>query len=720
MKSLKLKNLITSILIVAIINLLSMVTIHAASDMDVALTTPGTKYIGQQFTLDARINTDSKLIDTISIRNLVFENAKLQSLSTNIFSVFASQTTLINTSGIGFSRVDIGKIPLTANYSNTSHIPFTRFSYLPINTGAGATGTAQFIFNFDATPSTSGTFLSGVKNLDTVTGLTINLAEDNTPPVVSNCTPTSGATGVPVNTDISCDVTDPETGIYINSTSMSVNSITYLSTGPTTFSYTPISNGYRITVNPVNNLPYYTNIPVAVTTQDNAYDNGPILARNTTVLPSFTFRTEDDNDAPQVYNQSPSVSSINIATSSNVVFNLRDIANPGGYGGTGIDLSTLSITLSASGWGPFTYTQSGPQTFNAVAITSPFDYTIAINPSIDFPENTTVNVSITVSDFDSLVPAPNTLNTSYSFLTLDSVAPVCNFISPQRGATDILVNAVIKIECTDAGVGVNVNSIIIVVNGIAYRSSGPNQFSNTGTLQAMTFTVDPTADFQANYALEVVLTGADLSGNITPMLSYGLATGVVVNPCSNSNPLCNQISGGVSQGGNSTNPQNLVNISLVEKQVIVEIPFRTTTNELQNIQIQKINEVDIESIIKTITIDGEIITFEGIAQQYANVSLLIESNPLLLTTIADANGNWKIETQNIFSAGTHNVFGIARNEKTGEITQKKLFAYLDIQKSAMVSEINWLWIIILFIVSVLISYYTGRHYKKKERLTNTI
>lgn len=202
-------------LLTLVLFLFSNTIVSASTNIDAVLSVPGTKYIGHEFDVDVRVNTAGNPIDTISVRNLNFDPLKLQYVNTTIYTIFSSQTTLINTGGVGYRRVDIGKLPMTPNYSNTTHVAFVRFRFLAINTGGGPTGTTTITFDFDSTPSTTGIFIGGNKILNSVTNLTINLAEDNTPPIISNCTPPAMATNVPVTTTVSCDVQDFETGGYI-------------------------------------------------------------------------------------------------------------------------------------------------------------------------------------------------------------------------------------------------------------------------------------------------------------------------------------------------------------------------------------------------------------------------------------------------------------------------------------------------------------------------
>lgn len=692
--------------------------VSAASNIDAVLSVSGTKYIGQQFSVDVRIDTDGNAVDTVSMRNLNFDNSKIQYISTSVQTIFSSQTTLINTGASGSRRLDIGKLPLTANYSNTSHATFARITFLAINTGGGPTGNTNISFDFDATPATTGSFLAGVKNLAGVTGLTINLAEDNTAPVISNCIPTAGSTGVAVTTSVRCDVQDFETGIHLAGTTLTVNGVTYSNSGPNQYSTATISGGFRLTVNPASQFAYFSDIPVSATAQDNAYDNGPVLARNSTTLPIYTFKTEDDNDAPEIYSRNPNIGAINIATDTNVNFSIRDIASPGGYPGTGVDLASLQITISAPGWGPVTYTQSGANTFSTAAINSPWNYTISINPSTDFPQNVAVSVNVVAADFDNVAPAPNTLNTSYSFNTLDSTPPVCTFVSPNPGSVDNLPSVSAVVKCQDSGSGVDIGSLIIIFNGVAYFSSGANVFAYSGTPAEYTITIDPASNFNSNYAFELVVMGEDFSNNPMQILSYGLATGTTPTTCEVCTVCAASGSGNASPGQSSAvcnGVNSLVNIArgVQIKETVVQVPFRTTEAELQNIQLYRINDIEIGIEVERVEISGTKITFSGIAQQYANVTLLLESNPLILTTIADKDGKWIIEVQNILEPGEHKVFGIARNEKTGEIVQKTLFAYLDIkpQPTSLFSAV--LLLCVLTLLALVVGLIAGYKFAKR-------
>jgi hypothetical protein len=261
----------------------------------------------------------------------------------------------------------------------------------------------------------------------------------------------------------------------------------------------------------------------------------------------------------------------------------------------------LQVTVSAPGWGSVTYTQGGPNTFSFTPINAPWNYSILINPATDFPQNTVVTVNVVASDFDTFPPAPNTLNTTYSFTTLDSTPPTCTVISPTPGTTNNSVNTSVQLNCIDTGVGIDITKMLVEVNNVVYQSSGTNAFSFSGTPNNYIITVTPSTPFSTNYAFEVVALGEDFSGNKMPILSYGLATGTTSVICP-SCPVCNnnQINSSTSNVSSPANCPVLleedlsVNDNIFIKEIITQVPFRTTENELANMQLLKINNYNVK------------------------------------------------------------------------------------------------------------------------------
>ncbi len=488
------------------------------------LNTPATtKYVGHTFNVNVRVNTQGQAVDTIAVRNLNFDPALLEITATSVQTVFASQLTLENTTNntAGTKRLDIGKLPATANLVNSSAQTFAILTFRVLNAGSGST---TLSFDFDPTPTTSGTFLSGVKNLTAANPLNIILAEDNTSPVIGNCSPAAGATNVLVITTVACDFQDLETGVFLGGTSFVVNGVTYTNLGPNTFSASTIASGYRLTVSPASQLPYFSTITVSATTQDNAFDNGPVLARNTGTLAPYTFQTEQDVDAPQLYGQNPAAGAVNVPISTNLVLRLRDLKVPNGYPGTGLDLGSVSITVSAPGWGSYIYTQSGSPSFGLTPLAVNYNYEFLLTMPQVFPENTLVSVQVDACDLRPV--SPNCLNTSYQFTTIDTTAPVCSLVSPTPGAANVPTAGQVIINCSDNGVGVNINSVNLFVGGINYTATGPDLFTYTGSPASYQIVANFPPALTSEFAFPVILTGNDNNANQAALLAFGLATGV--------------------------------------------------------------------------------------------------------------------------------------------------------------------------------------------------
>lgn len=722
------RKILSSIIAIVVIISASVPFISSVRAADpgfsVTLVSSGTKYVSGESTFDVnvQVNTGGNSVDTISLNQLRFDNTKLQLVSRSVQTLFASQaapladTSIATANTNGAYQLDIGKNPTTANYSNSSNVTFVRLTFRVISTGGGSTGSDDINIDYDLTPGTSGVFLSGVKITPmTVSNLTVDLAEDNTNPTISNCTPIADSVDNSVNTSVACDVTDLETGVSLANTTLTVNGVTYSNSVAPTFTSSSIANGYRVTVTPASLLPYASTITVSGQTQDNAYDNGPVLARNSYSLTEYEFDTEDDLVAPEIYSLNPASGAVNVPTNSDVSFRIRDVM-PGGYDGMGVDIDSVEVTVTATGWGSTVYTNAGTNTFTTSG--GIFDYGITVNPAIDFPQNTIVQVQIVASDLH--VPGNNSV-LSYSFITHDTNAPTCTTFSPAQGSTSVAQNGKITFSCIDTGVGVDIDTLTVRIDGLSYTKTGVNSFTYSGDSSEYIITVDPVDNFDNQKAFEVIINAEDLSNNQMTQIAYGLATGVGNAICPECET-CNQC------------PTCPAVTACTDSTITVEIetPFTTTNEEMRSTEINMINdeEISLDKIFKIEKIDrrdGRLILI-GTAKANAFVTLLIESDPIVATTIADADGKWRLNlpiyliTENV----THNIFAVSRNEKTGTIDDRKLLTQLEIsysednvpvEEKGTTETINWLYLLIAgvvgIILGVLITKYSTRDRSNK-------
>jgi len=110
---------------------------------------------------------------------------------------------------------------------------------------------------------------------------------------------------------------------------------------------------------------------------------------------SYTFGVgpcDLDTTPPYVTNLNPKANQTGVVLTSPVSFHVKDNQ-------AGVDLDSLEVEIDN-----VLYTRNGNNQFSFAG--DPLDYTIAVNPVKDFPENITVVVSISVKDLDNNVMSP--------------------------------------------------------------------------------------------------------------------------------------------------------------------------------------------------------------------------------------------------------------------------------------------------------------------------
>jgi hypothetical protein len=570
-------------------------------------------------------------------------------------------------------------------------------------------GAGNYDLDFEFTPgNTTDTNLAetGTGNdiLEQADSYTLHFADDDDTPYVNNENPANGATNVSVVTNLLYRLNDDDAGVDFSS-------LTDVLTGANwgTTSYTAGSgqishscqttNANRVpycdvTLNPSHNLWYCEHYTQDISVSD--LGNPTVHSLNNYI---YSFDTEPDNDAPEVYNRNPGAGAVNIATGSNIEFNLHDLANPGGYAGTGVNISTLSVTISASGWGSQTYTTASAELTATPLATNDygnvFDYAISIDPNTDFPENTTVTVVVDVDDYGC--PTINHQQNTYTFTTADTQGPVCTLFTPTPNIVNMGTADDITFHCTDSGVGVDINTVSAIVDGIEYTAGGANTFSYTGTPADYFITVDPATDFSVDYALEVIVNARDFSGNGAQQVSFGLATGVngscpICNPC----PVCEECeecddceeeTEVITKYKECTVVNKIMGGNVITKWLPAK--SKVTAAQLDNIKLEEINDVDIHignrsltDNLQTaivggekqvlVTVTDEKVVFEGVSLPNVQVTLMIESDPIIVTGVADDNGRWRITTANIFTNGIHKVSAVTMSEDNYIIKTKPL------------------------------------------------
>ncbi len=642
------------------------------------------------------------------------------------------------------NHVTTNKITLGAyNNPGNTYTGGGRFAYFYFTVLDGA---GDYDLDFEFTPgNTTDTNLAeaGTGNdiLQHADSYTLHFADDNDTPYVNNENPANGATNVQVISNILHRLNDDDAGVNFSTLTESLTGANWGTTNYTASSgqishscHTTNANRVPycdVTLNPTNNLYYCENYTIDISVSDLGNPTVHTLSHYT-----YSFDTEPDNDPAEVYNQNPNSGAVNVPAATNVNFNLRDLANPGGYAGTGVNISTLSVNVSAPGWGSQTYTTASPELTATPNSTNSYgnvyDYSITINPTSDFPENTVVTVTVDVDDYGC--PNVNHQHTSYSFTTADTQGPVCTLFTPTPGVVNVGTADNITFHCTDSGVGVDINTVTAQVDGVVYTATGANQFTYSGTPADYFITVDPVSNFAMDHAWEVVVNARDFSNNATDQVAFGLASGVngtcpVCPPCQTCQTCekcesCDDKKETVTKYKECTVVNKIMGTNTITKW----LPAKTKISraQLDNISLNEINNVDIHignqpvgnlatAIVNgerqvLVTVNEDKVIFEGTSLPNVQVTLMIESEPIIVTGLADDSGHWKIETANIFTNGIHKVSAVTLSEDNYVVKTKELAKFRVFRTKFS----WWCWVIIAILLILLIGVYKKyRKYKNK-------
>ena len=357
----------------------------------------------------------------------------------------------------------------------------------------------------------------GTDVLDGVTNLNVALLADTNPPTFTNLSPASGATDVSVTTDLSFRIQDAETGVNSGSIVAS-NSGTNLSL--TVYACTKANSDpvpkCDVTAD-LGTLAYNSNYTIAATGAD-------LAVTANTGSTSWSFTTEDDTDAPYITDKTPGSGATGIATTSNIVFNIKDYKDQAGVTpGYGVDINTVKVKVKIGTGAATTYAIADAE---MTSTGTSEDYQITINPPTDFPENTVVQVTASGSD---LHPSSANVMTPviYTFTTVDSNGPTISDYSPAQSAVGVSATTNVSFRLQDAGAGIDLSNTTVVIEGVTYTNSDA-AFSASGTSNNYVITIDP-PDFTGGQVVDVSISTQDLASptpnTASSTYSFTIATG---------------------------------------------------------------------------------------------------------------------------------------------------------------------------------------------------
>jgi len=460
------------------------------------------------------------------------------------------KSTGYRTTGYSTGNGNFGSLQWTINEPNA-------FNY-----GTGAPLTLDINVGVIGATTESNISYDGSDNLDDEEDFVMHLWADTVKPYGLNPGPANASINVAVETNYTFDLRDSLNGEGDNSgvgTGMNIATppgvITFNATDYTTWDAYSCSgvwgtNLCNTTVNPPSplgiagdqrnweyNTLYTVNVnsfqDLASPSQNQLGDtNGP----NTMDPKTWTFTTEADTVAPRVVAESPLRNSTGNSVSTNVDITVHDKKTyPGSISGTGVVSNTCRFDVWSDSVATTTY-QEGMGTVGVAAVD--YGYQFTLNPAVDFAQNEWVYVL--ARDCEDLV-SNVMMDDLWRFQTADTDPP---YVDQQSPADDmgIVTNGTVDLHVKDDGVGVDLATLVIYVNGVYYKSAAGGAgfvtingtritYASTlaftslaGTVNDYTISIDP-VDFTPGEAVPVIVYAKDLSNNIMERVVYGMCVG---------------------------------------------------------------------------------------------------------------------------------------------------------------------------------------------------
>jgi len=328
------------------------------------------------------------------------------------------------------------------------------------------------------------------------------------PPLRWGSIPADDSTNVAIDADIQLFLSDNGTGVDLASIVMTVEGFTVFNgSSPASYPHTTVTgdaSDYLLSYNPPEDFGYSQQVEITVTAQDLA--NPPnIMATET-----YSFTTIPDTEPPYVADQNPSNGAENIPVNSNISFHIKDDE-------TGVDVSSVIISVEDE----TVYDGANPAAFPHTSVTgNQFDYTFTHNPPGNFGYSQQIEIVVNALD---LAHNPNILPIHhFSFITEpDLVAPLTSGHQPAKGSTNVASDTEISMHILDNETGVNIQSILMTVEGeTVFDGVSPQFYPNatvTGDKWDYTINYNPPVKFGYSQQVDVTLTAKDLALNPNTM-----------------------------------------------------------------------------------------------------------------------------------------------------------------------------------------------------------
>lgn len=223
-----------------------------------------------------------------------------------------------------------------------------------------------------------------------------------------------------------------------------------------------------------------------------------------------------DTTPPTISFTNPVSNASGVGPSANLVITLSDNQS-------GVDIDSVVVTFNGV---PY---QNGDAGFNFTG--SPGSYVITITPVGGIPQGVASTLVVQAKDLagnsasrimNFNIPAAPivTPGPTQPPVQQDTVAPIITPEDPQDGS-QVEINTNLNINITDDASGVNLGSLILILNGKQYKFNSP-QVSYSGDPNNYTFILDPESLLPANSLSYLTIFVKDNAGNASiKTISFG-------------------------------------------------------------------------------------------------------------------------------------------------------------------------------------------------------
>ena len=409
-----------------------------------------------------------------------------------------------------------GAVDVTFNEAmDPSTINTTTFSLKITNTGANIPGrvaynTTTHVANFipsspwPSLTSITATVTAGAKDLAGNAllltagspGIWSFTTRDDTPPTVTAVSPANGATQVNPTTTVNITFSEAMDASTINGTNISLrlSSSGASVTGTVTYNAT----SHVATFTPAGALGAPANYTVTVST------GVKDLAGNAMAAAFQSTFTTADFTAPTIVSTSPANLATSVPVTTGVSATFSKAMDPA-------TLTTTTFTLKVTATSAAV---TGTVSYNAATNTATF------TPSAPLASATSYTATITTGARDTFGNAIAS-NFSWTFVTIDTVPPFVNSITPTAGATNVAIATAVNIQFSETMDASTINSTNITLKNTATSAPVAGTVTYTTVNSIGTFT--PTAPLSngTQYTVTVTTGVKDLAGNamVSPFTS---------------------------------------------------------------------------------------------------------------------------------------------------------------------------------------------------------